>query len=166
MKIENTGYAQFHVITRGSCVVIADGESHQCSTGDVLFFPFGLAHVLADHPDRQPLAGPEVMASFEGDDPCFSEGGQTTRVICGHYEYRTDIHHPLLNDLPGMVHVKTMDILGDTSNTAVLPLIMNELSSRQPGQSLIVERYAEILLINTLRMHFSGSKRLTGFMPG
>ena len=70
MRIEGTGYAQFHVITRGTCVVTVDGQSHDCSTGDVLFFPRGQGHVLADQPDRDPLSGAQVMASFEGSDPC------------------------------------------------------------------------------------------------
>ena len=166
MRIEGTGYAQFHVITRGTCVVTVDGQSHDCSTGDVLFFPRGQGHVLADQPDRDPLSGAQVMASFEGSDPCFAEGGSPTRVICGHYEYRTDIHHPLLTDLPDLVHVRTMDVLGETSNTAVLPLIMKELACQNPGRSLIVERYAEVLLIHTLRMHYSGSKHPRGFYAG
>jgi AraC family transcriptional activator of mtrCDE len=163
MKIEGTGYAQFHVITRGSCVAVIDGQSRECSTGDVLLFPHGLSHVLADHPDSKPLPGAEVMKSFDGDSPCFAEGGSPTRIICGHFEYRTDIHHPLIDDLPGLVHVKTMEILGENSNMAVLPLIMRELSTRKPGQSLIVERYAEILLIHTLRIHYAETKHPTGF---
>ncbi len=163
MKIEGTGYAQFHVITRGSCVVITDGQSYECSTGDVLLFPHGLSHVLADHPDSKPLSGAEVMNSFDGESPCFAKGGSPTRVICGHFEYRTDIHHPLIDDLPELVHVKTMEILGENPNTTVLPLIMGELSKRRPGQSLIVERYAEILLIHTLRLHYAETKHPTGF---
>lgn len=106
------------------------------------------------------------MASFEGSEPYFLEGGSPTRVICGHYEYRTDIHHPLLSDLPELVHVKTMDVLGETSNTAVLPLIMKELASQNPGRSLIVERYAEVLLIHTLRTHYLVSGQPTGFYAG
>ena len=163
MKIAGTGYAQFHVITRGSCVVITDDQSCECSTGDVLLFPHGLNHVLADHVDSEPLSGAEVMNSFDGENPCFAKGGSPTRVICGHFEYRTDIHHPLIDDLPGLVHVKSMEILGENSNTAVLPLIISELSKRRPGQSLIVERYAEILLIHTLRMYYAETRHPTGF---
>ncbi len=166
MRIEGTGHAQFHVISRGNCVVTVDGQSHDCATGDVLLFPRGRAHVLADQCDREPVAGTEAMASFAGLDPYFAKGGSPTRVICGHYEYRADSHHPLIGDLPELVHVRTMDVLGETSNTAVLPLIMKELAGQGPGHSLIVERYAEVLLIHTLRMHYLGSKHVTGFYAG
>lgn len=166
MRIEGTGHAQFHVITRGSCVVIAQGQCHECAAGDVLFFPRGQKHVLADRSDREPLSGAQVMASFESGNPCFAQGGTPTRVICGHYEYHTNSRHPLLNDLPELVHVKTMDVLGETSNTAVLPLIMKELACRRPGQSLIVERYAEALLVHTLRMYYLRSQHPMGFFAG
>jgi AraC-like DNA-binding protein len=166
MKIEGTGFAQFHVITRGGCVVVAGGKSHDCAAGDILFFPRGQAHVLADRPDRQALPGPQVMASFAGDAPCFAEGGAATRVICGHYEYRTPIDHPLLADLPDLVHIRTMDVLGADTGAAVLPLILQELAGEQPGQTLIVELYAEALLIQTLRLHYAQSQQNSGFYAG
>ena len=166
MCIQGTGFAQFHVITHGRCVVTCDGHSHECAAGDILFFPRGQAHVLADQPDCEPISGAQVMASFAGNDPYFAEGGTPTRVICGHYEYRADIHHPLLIELPELVHVRSTDVLGETSNTAVLPLIMAELTSENPGRSLIVERFAEVLLIHTLRMYHLNSKSPTGFYAG
>jgi AraC-like DNA-binding protein len=166
MRIENTGFAQFHVITRGTCVVRCDGQSHECSTGDILLFPHGLSHVLADDPKTNVVDGPVAMASFGSDDPMFSEGCSSTRVICGHYEYSSHITHPLINELPEFIHVKSMDNTGGVVNISILPLILSELSASYPGQSLIVERFAEILFVQTIRAFNAKSPFQVGFYAG
>lgn len=166
LEIEGTGFAQFHVITRGGCVVVADGRSHDCAAGDFLFIPRGQGHVLADRPGHQPLPGPQVMASFAGDAPCFAAGGAATRVICGHYEYRTPIEHPLLSDLPELVHIKTADVFGSGPGGAVLPLILQELAGEQPCQTLIVELCAETQLLQVLRLRYAQSGQRSGFYAG
>jgi AraC-like DNA-binding protein len=166
MKIENTGFAQFHVITRGTCIVHCDGQSHECSTGDILLFPRGLSHVLADASQTPAVDGPVAMASFGSDDPMFAIGDTATRVICGHYEYQPHISHPLIDELPEFIHVKSLDIVGGSVSISILPHILNELSVEQPGQSLIVERFAEILLVQTLRAYSAKSPHQIGFYAG
>ena len=166
MEIKDTGFAQFHVVTHGNCVVIVDGQAHDCTRGDVLFFPRGHEHILADKPNSKHLPGPQVMTSFLGEAPYFCDGSSPTRIICGHYEYRNDIQHPLLADLPEFIHVRTKTGLGDIPSISVLPLILEEYSKSRPGQTLIIERYAEILLIHTLRMHHQETKQPTGFYAG
>ena len=153
MRIEGTGYAQFHVITRGHCVVEVNQQVHRCSVGDVILFAHSSPHVLADEAERNALPGAEVMASFASSAPYFNDGDEFTRIICGHYEYRTAIPHPLIAELPDFIHIRSLDILPDARISTILPLLMGELASNEPGSSSIVERYAEILLIQILRSH-------------
>ncbi len=153
MKIEGTGFAHYHVVTRGHCVVEVDQHVHRCSVGDVIFFPRSKSHVLADQAGRQAISGSEVMTSFEGNDPYFNEGKEFARIICGHYEYKSGIPHPLISELPDFVHIKSLDILPDARISSILPLLMAELSNNEAGSSSIVERYAEILLIQILRSY-------------
>jgi len=166
MEIANTGFAQFHVITSGSCVVTCGEQTQACATGDILLFPRSMRHTLADEPAREAIDGPTVMASFASDTPMFSEGDTATRLICGHYAYRSNILHPLISDLPDFVHVKGDHVIGESSAISVLPLILNELSAQRPGHSLIVERFAEILLIQTLRLYYAQSPQKHGFFAG
>jgi Cupin len=106
MEIGGTGFAQFHVITRGSCIVTAFGRSVTCPAGDIVLFPHSAPHMLADAPGTDPVAGPAAMASFAGENPMFAAGGLPTRLICGHYEYRSLAGHPLIAELPAMLHVR------------------------------------------------------------
>ena len=163
MRIEGTGFAQFHVVTRGSCEVECGGHWHNCSAGDVLVFPNGAAHTLADCQGRDAVAGPEVMASFSGDAPYFDEGPISARIICGHYAHRHDINHPVMTELPEFLHVRGFD-LGPADTLAALPALVAELSSPTAGSMAVVERYAEILLIQVLRIHAGRQASPSGFL--
>ncbi len=153
MRIEGTGFAQFHVVTRGVCVVEVGGWHHDCSVGDVLVFPHGDAHTLADQPGREAVPGAQVMAAFASDEPYFSHGNTCTRLICGHYEFRRDITHPVIADLPGFIHIRSLDMQGESPILSTLPMLMNEISRAGAGSRAVVERYAEIMLIQVLRIH-------------
>ena len=163
MRIEGTGFAQFHVVTRGTCKVEVGGQWHACSAGDVLVFPDGDAHTLADCEGRDAVAGPEAMASFAGDTPYFAEGPISTRIICGHYAYRRDIKHPVMSELPGFLHLHGFD-LGPADSLAALPALMAELSSPAAGSTAVIERYAEILLIQILRIHAARQAPASGVL--
>ncbi|MGI9296229.1 MAG: AraC family transcriptional regulator [Pseudomonadales bacterium] len=166
MKIGGTGFAHFHVITRGQCIVEVDGRFHTCSVGDVLFFPNGTSHTLADEPGRDAIPGSEVLASFNEEAECFSHGEVSTRLICGHYETRTDLTHPLLADLPPFVHIKDLNLLPNATAPSVLPLLMREVAISAAGSSSIIERYAEVLLIEVLREYSTRAPNRTGFLRG
>lgn len=163
MRIEGTGYAQFHVITRGTCAVEVAGHWHPCSVGDVLVFPHGDPHTLADRAGQEAIAGSEVMASFAGEAPLFAEGNTSTRLICGHFEYRGDLIHPVTAELPGCLHLCGLD-LGGADTLSALPLLMAELATPAAGTRSLVERYAEILLIQVLRVHAARGGRAPGFL--
>ena len=153
MRIENTGFAQFHAIVSGDCVVDVGGSSRSCAVGDVIVFPHGDPHVLADRPGRYAVPGPEAMASFNGPAPLFSSGERKCRIICGHYEYRSDIVHPAIGELPAAIHVQGLDRSGEDPVYATLRLMFGELARSEAGGMAVVERYSEILLIQVLRAH-------------
>jgi len=166
MRMADTGFAQFHVVTSGACVVEVDGDCRDVGTGDVLFFPHGAAHVLADRPGRQPVEGRTYMAALAQGTPMFGLGTSPTRMICGHYAYRSKGAHPLLDELPEMVHITAARMGGSSPTTTLLNLIMDELSHQEPGFQLSVERLAEVLLMQVLRVHYQTQERPEGFFAG
>ncbi len=50
MRIASGPFAQFHLVVRGDCVVEVEGCHHDARAGDVLLFPRGQGHVLAETP--------------------------------------------------------------------------------------------------------------------
>ncbi len=166
MRMADTGFAQFHVITSGACVVETDGKTHDIGTGDVLFFPHGAAHVLADQSGREPVEGPEYMQALAGDAPMFTQGPSPTRMICGHFAYRAKGTHPLLDELPEMVHITASEMGASSPTTTLLHLIMDELTDKEPGFEMSVERLAEVLLLQVLRVYYRAQSSPKGFFAG
>ena len=176
MEIGKTGFAQFHAVTQGDCVFVVDGQTHRLLAGDVLLFPHSQPHVLADQNGRAPIPGSEVMQSFAGDTPRFASGERATRVICGHFAYRGDLRHPLIDQLPEVIHVRSQSFLPGSSVTGsapasshlalVLTVLVQELQDSGPGGDSVVERLGEVLLIQTLRTYLAQTERPRGFLAG
>ncbi len=163
MEISGTGFAQFHVVTRGSGILELAGRQIGLGPGDVLLFPRGAAHTLADAPQRRAVAGAEVMSSFAGDDPLFSDGPFATRLICGHFEFHNNLAHPLIGQLPDLVHVRALDMMPQQGPLSILPILMRELSDANPGNVSVVERLAEVLLVQTLRAYYADHPHESAF---
>ncbi len=164
MEISGTGFAQFHIVTRGTCYVESAGKTLDLSSGDVLLFPRGAAHTLADAPARTPAPGSDVMASLATATPMFSEGGAETGLICGHYAYRMHPSHPLITGLPDLVHLHALHELMDPVALSVLPILICETRRSEPGAVSVSERLAEVLLIQILRAHVRDRPGLNGFL--
>jgi len=162
MQLGDGTVAQFHAVLRGFCTIEADGKTYQGVPGDIFLFPHGATHVIADKPEQIAVPGSVFMQSLEQDTPLFASGGTTTQIICGHYEYRQDFQHPLFKELPAVIHIKNN---AGISND-ILPLLIREMSSANPGTNTIIERLAEILLVEIIRAHITQSGQKVGFFQG
>lgn len=164
MRMADTGFAQFHVITSGACQLQMGRDSRSVGTGDILFFPRSAAHILSDQQGQTSVSGPDFMASLSTDMPMFANGPLSTRMICGHYEYQWDTAHPLFAQLPDLVHIPA-SVQGQSPAIApLLLLILSELSHGEPGSKLTVEYLATVLLVQALRHHCRLEGGKTGFM--
>ncbi len=163
MQIAGTGFAHFHVVTGGTCTVEVAGCHHACRTGDILFFPRSAAHTLSDEADRDAVNGHDFMSSLETAQPLFSEGRPATELICGHYEYRSAVPHPLFQDLPDFIHLRVNEDSRDDLVPATLSLLMTELTQMRPGYQSIVERQAEVLVTHVLRVVAARPDSTIGF---
>ncbi|MBO2454057.1 AraC family transcriptional regulator [Actinomadura barringtoniae] len=157
------GAAGFQVILRGSCWLIpADGGTPplQLAVGDVVFLPHGGEHALADSPTtpiapyicdpqdggrfEQRYASPPVgLASGDGDQA-------STVTLCGAYEMDPARVHPLLTDLPEIVHLPAR--LGHRPEIrSAVELLGAELQSPRLGADAIVPALLDMLLLYILR---------------
>lgn len=166
MRLDGGKVAQFHAVIRGQCVVEAAGEEYHGAPGDVFLFPKCDPHVIADAEGRIPVAGRSFMESLESDAPLFSQGTTPAQLICGHYEYRNDIEHPLIDELAPVIHVKSLESYAPETFQSVLPSLIRELITESPGTTVVTEKLAEVLLVQVIRAHFAQEKRSIGFMAG
>lgn len=141
-----------HVVLEGSCWLLSDhGEPRRLSTGDVLFTPHGDGHSLADHPDS-PIVDfqPESHGSEPLDGMRIDGAGPVTELLCAYYWFDPDRPHPLLAELPAMIHVPAR-VGQHPSLRATVELLGQEVADQRPGTEAAVPALIDMLLLYVLR---------------
>src|SRR6476646_6608704 len=101
--------AVFHAVVAGICWLRMPGRAPQrLMPGDVVLLPTNTPHELMSSVD----ARPESLAQFQTDSRLTPESdmiiqglGAATRVICAAYNYDHELAHPLMSQLPPVLHV-------------------------------------------------------------
>lgn len=166
MSIANTGFAQFHIIVRGNAVLTYNNETWELTAGDVILFPKGASHMIADAPESQPMSGQDVISAIARGDEPFVEGGTATRMICGHFEYDFECAHPMFEALPPMVLLTATDLPVMDHLFGLVQLIVRESATKAPGSDVVVRRLSDGLLVTILRAYFDTRKQDAGFYRG
>ncbi len=133
LSFDKIAGAAFHVVLQGSCWLLpSKGAPVALGPGDVVFLRGGGRHGLADDP-RTPL---KVFGAGVHD----GTGAQTV-LLCGAYHLDLARPHPLLQDLPEVIHLSTgvgrnaplraaVELLGhelDTAGGAGVPALVDLL---------------------------------------
>ncbi|MGC5015444.1 AraC family transcriptional regulator [Streptosporangium sp. DT93] len=190
------GSAGFHVVLRGSCLLIPGPAPALApapapvpmpgsvaapvvlNAGDVVFLPHGSGYALADGP-ATPLAGPAcdpLDDSRSGDRYASDTVGRTgpdgsqavTVTLCGGYRLDARRSHPLLDGLPEIVHLPARPGRRPELRAAV-DLLGGELDDPRPGADTVVPALLDMLLLYMLRAWFdeeAGRGRVTGRVTG
>jgi len=172
------GAAGFQVILRGSCWLIppeddAGSAPIPLSAGDVVFLSQGRPYGLADSPDTplavtacEPAAEDLALLVSDSAGPDAPDGGEATTVtLCGGYRLDPGHAHPLLHDLPGLIHLPTRATSTTGSQAAtdakadlgtLVALLGREIASPRPGTDAVVPALLDMLLLYILRAWFDG----------
>jgi len=164
MRLPPRPHAQFHVALSGTCQVEAGGHVFTLAAQDVVLFPNGAPHVISDGSGTEPRDGREVVQAIRRGGFPFHGEQATVRLLSGHFEFDRGARHPLVVGLPEVVRGSGR---GDTDAalfSTLYPLLSAEAASLRPGAEAIVERLAEIFLVQLVRAHFSDSPPQTGIL--
>ncbi|WP_063763282.1 AraC family transcriptional regulator [Streptomyces sp. NRRL WC-3742] len=158
--------AGFHVVLAGRCWLHPDGaDPLPLAAGDVALLPRGGGHALADReitpeqalrlPELDTILPPNGRDSQNLDpqnrDPQ-NRGPQdrTDELLCGKYRLDHAVSHPLMSELPEVVHFSTRDGEHPELRTAV-DLLGAEVASVRPGGELAVPALVDLLLVYLVR---------------
>jgi AraC-like DNA-binding protein len=142
--------AGFHVVFQGACYLLpGDGSAPlTLHAGDVLFVSHGQEIALADHP-----ASALVDVAREMDDawtPLDRTATSATVLICGAYQLDRASPHPLLAELPGVVHLPKR-VGRNAPLSSIVDLLGDELDGRRAGADAIVSGLLDTMLLYILR---------------
>ncbi|MGI5242619.1 AraC family transcriptional regulator [Dactylosporangium sp. CA-139066] len=190
------GAAGIQVVMRGECWLIPDsGPPVRLCAGDVLLMPHGRGHALADSPSTPlrpcpaPVSSPPARASSSQAPPSppslaisppsasslaralpipdpLSDAEPDGVVLCGAYELQPDRAHPLLDDLPDLVHLRARPRL-----RPVIDLLGAELERGEGSAEVGVSALLDLLFLHALRAWFetleeSGEPEAAGAAAG
>ena len=150
--------AGFHVVLHGRCWLTASLPGGRpvapvrLEAGDVVFLRSGPELVLADDPNTPArIAGAEY---FQDDEliGAYNLGGtgELTSVLCGNYHLDRVRPHPLVSQLPELIHLRTGNGRHPELTSAV-ELLRTELDGPRIGSSGIVPALIDSLLLYILR---------------
>ena len=145
----------FHMFLSGHGFVTLEGGSPiPVSTGDFLMMPHGHIHSVQSDPGApilkftdmmvgSPLRKPEVMRS--------GGGGAITTFTCGRLSFDQGEMHPLLAQLPPLIHIE-----GDSASEwlkATSQLISEEIRAERIGSTALMDRLGGVLFIQVIRSY-------------
>jgi AraC-like DNA-binding protein len=146
--------AVFHAVVAGSCWLRMPGRAPQhLMPGDVILLPTNTPHELVSSVDaRTELARFDSDARRTPDGDMVIEGdGAGTRVLCAAYDYDHEVAHPLMSQLPPVLHIPAGMPGDDEALAATLRLLALELGGRPPGSRAAVGRLIDVMLIHAMR---------------
>ncbi|MEV0177481.1 AraC family transcriptional regulator [Streptomyces sp. NPDC050803] len=168
MRFEASSGAGFHVLLRGSAWLIpAKSEPVELGPGDVVFLASGCGHGVASALD---VPMEEVRLKEDGTwpelppDPVGS-GPPTTVMLCGAYLMDRSRAHPLLTELPEVIHLPSR-VGTHGSLRAAVELLGTELADPQPGSDTIVTSLLDTLLLYILRAWWLRERHGSGHPTG
>ena len=145
--------ATFHVVLRGTCWLLpADGDPVPLGPGDIVFLRDGSAHALADDP-ASPLTdftpsrpSPSApIGQVEMDGP-----GARCVLLCGAYRLGRRRPHPLMAELPDVMHLPPRPAR-HRALYAMVELLGAEFEEARPGRDTIVPALVDAMLLYILR---------------
>jgi AraC-like DNA-binding protein len=148
--------AVMHVILEGKCWMIPEPGAPPVAlaAGDLVLFPRGRAHVLADRPDRPTRQVSCVLHSGrfgEGDQIRAGGGGERTLFLCGEFEVEDPDDNPLFAQLPEHLVVRGAGGRASSWLQMTLGLLSLESTSCRPGQQAVLSRLIDMLLVQIIR---------------
>jgi len=166
MEIGKSPFAQFHLVVRGHCYLHTDDmkDPMDLYAGDIIVFPKGKSHWLADNPESKKIPGIKVVEAHKNNEILFEGETISTTLICGHFEFDKDFEHPFLQSLPELIHITDTERRQLSWLESATNVIMQEADSDEPGSEVVVNRLAEVLFIQIIRVYIVQSNNNCGYL--
>lgn len=145
---------KFAAVLRGECWLTFPGtEPHSLREGDTFVLANAPPYVLANDRLKIPDDG---LALFDWEHSDVAHhGGDDTVLVAGSFVFEAEHAQGLLDALPAFMLIPASHT-APTVLRATLASLDSEIRSTQMGASLVVRRFAEVLLVQALRAYVAG----------
>lgn len=156
VRLHSPGLTSFHIVTRGEAWLLReDAAPLRLQTGDIAMLPSGLEHRVQDDPATRETPHdllPE-FAQLRREPVRLGGNGASAGLLSGHFRFDIELARPLIAALPPLIHLRSIAGTPAPWLRIGLQFIAQETATVQPGQQVIINRIADILLVEALRDH-------------
>jgi AraC-like DNA-binding protein len=145
-------FAHFHVVQRGRCRLFVGREERLLQSGEIVVLPHGSGHTIGDRPGlrSRPLSaltpaggwGPHAVIRHGG-------GGSVAQLLCGAFEFEGLTDHPVLAQLPEVLHIDRERGKGQMMESTLRLLELAVAGS--PGSDLLRGHLLAVAFVQLLR---------------
>ncbi|HEX6956942.1 MAG TPA: AraC family transcriptional regulator [Ferrovibrio sp.] len=145
---------RFHLVLQGQCWVGTGGSAPiQLSEGDIVLIPNGASQVVSADRDAKPMALQDAIRGGGLRDGVLRGGDGALRamLLCGFCRFDESIDHPVLANLPPVIHLCLSDLDAEPWLAATLKLLALEAGLDAQGTTAVVGRLIEVVVIQATR---------------
>jgi AraC-like DNA-binding protein len=143
-----------HAVLGGEAWISAGGSSQRLLAGDLALVRGPGASQLAAGQQPRLVVLEEAVARFgAGGNEIVFPGERTAELVCGAYSFSGDLCAAVLDTLPPVVCLRA-----GADSVALRPLLMllgDELQHQRPGQQVVLDRFLDLILVQSLRAHYA-----------
>lgn len=154
VRLHTPGLISFHIVARGEAWLLRTGtDPLKLHSGDIIMLPDGIEHRVQDDPATH-VTPQDLMPALAGlhTTPVNIGGsGPGATLISGHFHFDINLARPLISALPDILHLRGVSGTPAPWLRIGLQFIAEETAKVQPGQQVIINRVADILLVEALR---------------
>jgi AraC-like DNA-binding protein len=156
---------KFYAVVSGECWLSVDGvpDPVRVKSGDCFLLPRGHAFRMTSDMSIAPLDAATFFATAQNGRINLYNGGGQFFSVCGNFALAGDHAEILLGVLPPIVHIyKESD---REKMRWYVDQMMQELREPRPGNALVIEHLAHMILVQALRLHMTdGPKGGAGWL--
>src|SRR6202795_3323434 len=165
-EAEPTGFAQFHIVTNGSCLLERySGETLRLEAGSILLLPQGDSHIVRSA-SRGGSSGAPIRTEYNNAIriKTNTRGASDTEMICGRLRLDGAMYSLVTAALPKAIVLSLgRGALFDRMRMLV-QAVEEELQAARPGAATIATELATALFVMMLRLHFEQSASSSGIL--
>jgi AraC-like DNA-binding protein/mannose-6-phosphate isomerase-like protein (cupin superfamily) len=161
-QMGDRGFANFHILLAGKACLETGSEGRRIwvSAGDLIVLPHGSRHTMRDAPTSKAPKLEDLIAGAKSyRRGILQAGGDGAKcvVLCGGFDFEDRKANPLLAVLPDVIHLQGRRRGVDAWVRTILDFLKRESAKRLPGAEAVITRFADILFIEALRLHFASA---------
>ena len=148
----------FHVIAHGDCWLHSKETSAPTAlhAGDLVICLRNTPHYVTNNSDLPPDDLPR-------NSPTEEPPGESTSLICGQCEFLQYYWNPVLEAMPNIMVIPTVDSAGSNLGS-VINLMIAEIESAGEGSNAIIDRLSDILFIEAIRTYIRLNDNNQGYI--